>query len=71
MEEFNFASERVQELISRLQGVTFFCVVAMAVTAGSANPDFNPNRPADPADPDFNPNPANPAHPDFNPDGST
>ena len=39
MEEFNFASERVQELIARLQGVTFFCAVAMAVKSGIDSSD--------------------------------
>lgn len=41
MEEFNFASERVQELIARLQGVTFFCAVALAAVNG--NPESTEN----------------------------
>jgi hypothetical protein len=33
MEELNFASDRVRELLMRLEGIQFFCAVAVA--AGS------------------------------------
>ena len=39
MEEFNFASERVRELIMRLEGIQFFCAVAIAAGSVKSSPE--------------------------------
>lgn len=40
MEEINFASDRVRELLTRLEGIQFFCAVAASAGAGltASNP---------------------------------